>query len=134
MPREALANVLMALMPRVAVQTRAPVRVDTSGRMLPNDTGPVGHLKKLIRGPRTRSAKGQTYKVLDDLAHWNHRDGTWRYAMVKHAISYKNDDGSPPTTLQALKAWQEDHPVGTKYHEQGIDFNWLAKVGYITFI
>ncbi len=139
-PREVLANVLMALMPRVAVSTRAPIRTDPAGQRTDPQPGPFRKLmrgprtRKLMRGPRTRSPKGQRYTVLQPTAYLFHRNGTWRYAMVRAAVRAQNDDDdSPRTTLAALKSFQETYPAGHKYHEQGIDFNWLAKVGYIAF-
>lgn len=131
-PRNAIENLLLGLMPRVPVTART-VAADGAGRaMAPlaisNDgtvtEAPRTFFTKLTRAPRTRQPRGRAYTVLDPAAYRNHRAGTWTYAMVRAAT-----DPDVTNTLAAVQKLRENYPQ----YDRPIDFNWLAKVGYISF-
>lgn len=135
-PRNAIENLLMGLMPRVPVTARV-IRTDDGGRaMVPPDVkydGTVdeapqpGPFRKLMRAPRTRAPHGRDYEVLVPYADSLHRFGTWRHAMASAVVNAEVTNTLAVSRAFAAK-WE-----GHKFAQQGIDFNWLAKVGYISF-
>lgn len=135
-PRNVLENLLMGLAPRVPVKARTiptdsggrvmdPLKLDADGMVVGPTTRERMMVRKLVRGPRTRQPRGRDYETLDHRAYRNHRAGTWTHAMVSvatgHALSNTND---------AVLKLRELYP---QYADRNIDFNWLAKVGYIRF-
>lgn len=124
-PRNAIENLLLGLMPRVPVTARR-LATDSAGRAVVPAPEPEAQPRgffKLTRAPRTRRVRGRDYTVLDSTAHRNHRAGTWTHAMVRCAVLCKNTEEA---TATLRSTWPE-------YAERTIDFNWLAKVGYIVF-
>lgn len=124
-PREAIANLLSALMPRVAVQTKAPQPYTTpdwaTEYPAPGGPDPMAKLTKK-RAPRTRTAN-KSYAVLMPHAYTGHRRQSWRGRMVE-AVVLNQDEAS-------AMAWlQEKWPA---YAAKGIDFAWCAAQGYIRY-
>lgn len=130
-PRNAIENLLLGLMPRVPVTARK-VAVDNGGRpvdppvtLQPDGTVQPGPFRKLVRGPRTRQPRGRAYTILDSNATRHHRPGTWTFAMVRCATT--PDEAN---TLTATTKLRDEYPI---FADRNIDWNWLAKVGYISF-
>lgn len=123
-PREAIANLLSALMPRVAVQTKAPAAY-TPPAPIPGygQPDPMAKLQRK-RAPRTRSAN-RSYEVLKPYAYANHKR-SWRRAMVQATVSRT-------TEQEALSYLTEMYGEDHKYVKQGIDFAWCAAQGYIKY-
>lgn len=128
-PREAIANLLSALMPRVAVQTKAPraytppPTYDDWGTPSAGQPDPMAKLQRK-RAPRTRSAN-RSYEVLRPTAYANHKR-SWRRAMVQAAVNCASEQ-------EALSYLTEIWGEGHKYVKQGIDFAWCAAQGYIKY-
>lgn len=124
-PREAIANLLSALLPRVPAITRpaAPYTPPSElyGSPEPYTPDPMAKLKRR-RGPtRTRKPRSAKYRVLNHGAKWAHRG--WRGAMVAAVVEHN--------TEQDALAWlAANYP---KYVHKGVDVSWCVQQGYITF-
>lgn len=129
-PREAIANLLSALMPRVQASTRPPAhpinRLPEFVREYPMEpylSGP-DPMSKLTRtkSPRTRMPRSKPYRVLNERAASNHRP-SWRRAMVA-AIVRSTSEAS------ALEYMRDHYP---NYYAKGVDIAWCVEQRYITF-
>lgn len=128
-PREAIANLLKAILPREPVRVRpvqtytpdpapAPVRQDPlTGEVIAMRDPFAARLKRTIK---RRTRRGMEYTVLNPHARLNHKSGTWTAAMVGVALNHTNT-----ATADA------DMAGHVKYSDRKIDWNWLTKVGYI---
>lgn len=126
-PREAIENLLKALLPRVPVQVRAPV---PQAEKLPRAPSPVDTtpewrdpFRKLTRGAKGRKPKARGYRVLNHSGYMNHRMGTWRRHMVE-AIVKSNSE------LEALAYLSTNYP---HLADKGVDIAYAESVNYITF-
>lgn len=142
-PREAIANLLSALLPRVPAKTRAPQHpldhdekdeprsltgltadeILAKRAMEPVRSGerqpdPFGKLTK--RAPRTRRSFN-TYEVLDQIAMRHHKRNTWTYAMVESIVSSSSVAG-------AMSHLRTNYP---EHAHKSLDFTWAAERGYI---
>lgn len=118
-PREAMANILLAMLPREPVTTRPPAPVQADVRIV------GGEFPKVFRAPsrRVRKSKGRSYKLLvDPCAAYRHRAGTWTREMVHCILRAGNTEDAA-----ALLRERDLFPGKT------LDFNWAEKVGYIAF-
>lgn len=134
-PREAIANLLSALMPRVPAATRAA----TSPGSLLRDATPappeefykriedamvarVDPMAKLTKGRKTRAPKSKRYTVLEPDAHMRHKR-SWRRYMVQAVVSCANQTEA--------EAWLAAYfPL---YADKGVDVAWCEQQGYIKF-
>lgn len=134
-PQEPIALLLKMLLPKdrtpttkpAAYASRAPeppVRFDAYGRVMP--TGSVKPRRRMAAShpvDRVRVARQSTYRILQPMAHRNHRSGTWRYAMVRAVMASQS-------TTEAFEYLKREFP---EHAGKGIDFKWNVAQGYITF-
>lgn len=120
-PREAVANLLRAMLPRVPIATRPVTPATMPERIIqPN---PLARLTRAPAGRRIRTRSvNRSYVVLKPSAHSNHKQRTWTNAMVHCALSCSN-------TRDADNHRRTYYPEYEKY----IDWSWLVGQGYITF-
>lgn len=131
-PQEPIALLLKMLLPKdrtpttkpAAYASRAPeppVTVDSYGRTQ------RGHNRRRMAAShpvdRVRVARQSTYRILQPMAHRNHRSGTWRYAMVRAVMASQS-------TTEAFEYLKREFP---EHAGKGIDFKWNVAQGYITF-
>lgn len=69
------------------------------------------------------AARQTAYRILQPMAHRNHRAGTWRYAMVRAVMASQS-------TTEAFEYLRREFP---EHAGKGIDFKWNVAQGYITF-
>lgn len=129
-PQEPIALLLKMLLPKDRTPTTRPA--DYVQRQAPEPafgvTGRGGLTRRrrmAASSPidRVRVARQTSYRILQPMAHRNHRSGTWRYAMVRSVM------GSQSTT-EAFEYLKTNYP---EYAGKGIDFKWNVAQGYITF-
>ncbi len=141
-PREAIANLLSALLPRVAARTRPPMptpspmrdkaaeyRALYSAPAMPTPYDPMSKLTRTARRPRTRMPRHREYRVLRPLAFASHRRNTWTRAMVESIVTTYNED-KKTNAAQAENRLRDNYP---QYADRTLDFAWCVEKGYITF-
>jgi hypothetical protein len=129
-PREAIENLLRALLPPEPVRVRsyAPATPDWAQddkRQLPRD--PVRRdpfvSPTMFKKLKTRRPKSRAYKVLNPTGYCNHRYGTWRASMVEAIVRSTNE-------LEAVAYLADKYP---SVADKGVDLAFAESVGYITF-
>ncbi len=132
-PREAIANLLSALLPRVVAKTRPPqlvkadfeydARSPYAKHMAENTYDPMSKLTRSRRAPRTRMPRHRVYRVLYAQAKHNHRARTWTRAMVDAITSSTSEAGAAAFLQEVYPQYADRHP----------DIPWCVEKGYITF-
>ena len=115
-PREAIANLLSALLPRVRATTRPPVPIFIGmdlGMETTYSPDPMRNLARL-RSPRTRSPRGQRSYTVVSTRH-SARAGTKRARQLEIVLSHTD-------TASARMAGAEPR-----------DFTYAEEIGCITF-
>lgn len=127
-PREAVANLLRAMLPPQPVRVRSYEPAPASAEAAPPPPVARDPFAKLMRGPRplrTRRTRTRAYRVLNPYGHGNHRRGTWRAAMVEAIVRCEES-----TEAGALAYLERNYP---HLASKGVDLAFAESVGYITF-
>lgn len=136
-PTSVIGALLRTLLPKDREPTTKPAsydqRLDPNGVPIPPDrvTGRGGVNRSTGRrrmaashaADRVSTARPANYRILQPMAHRNHRFGTWRYAMVESVMSAQS-------TSEAFEKLRQAWP---EHAGKGIDFKWNVAQGYITF-
>lgn len=130
MPRDVIANILMALGPRQPVQVKKRA-TDEYGAVIHSeaDLERMDKLRKR-RSPRGSGAADNFYVNLQYPVH-RHKAGTWRRAMVDCVL--KQGSAVHPNRLSkcvALRAFRTNSEYW-EHADKGIDFSWCLRNGVI---
>lgn len=129
-PPEPIALLLKMLLPKDRTPTTRPA--DYVQRQAPEPAfgvtgrGGITRRRRMAASSpidRVRVARQTAYRILQPMAHRNHRAGTWRYAMVRAVMASQS-------TTEAFEYLRREFP---DHAGKGIDFKWNVAQGYITF-